>query len=495
MTLHLTEQQMAQIPPQMWLQADPALFGRRVLGKDIEPYHCEWIDAALESKQDGKPLILIAPRGHSKSTIMSLVMPLWLLINDRNIRILIVSNSGEQSATFLRDIKSHIETNPVFRGLWGDLVNRTGKWNEREIIVRGRTKIAKEPSIAVSSTGGSIISRHVDVLICDDIIDKDNSRTRYQRESVADWFWQTLLPTLEPGGLLIFVGTRWHHEDMAGELMAQPWNRVKTYKSIEQPQLETRVDDDGVERAHIVGGQPLWPSKWSLNRLDKQWMSMGPIFFNCQYQNDPSGMKGQYIEYEWIQYFLHEPEKVRYFMGVDVAISQKATAANSAVVVIGVEQGSGNIFVVHTSSGRWHVHETKQHVMTPFQTYRPISAGMQDVAIDQIFREALGDMFPVHKIVANREDKITRTLRHQLYFSQKRMFFKKEQETTLVRQLLDIPRTDKWDLVDALWNAMEAAVHGTVSLNGLAELNEGNDRETANLISDDERHVEPRPWL
>lgn len=59
----------------------------------------------------GSRLAVAAPRGHAKSTVLSLAYALWCLLYGHEKLVLIISNTAEQAGKLLRHIKQEVETN------------------------------------------------------------------------------------------------------------------------------------------------------------------------------------------------------------------------------------------------------------------------------------------------------------------------------------------------------------------------------------------------
>jgi len=70
------------------------------------------LDVAAEDRKER--IAIAAPRGHAKSTIVSLVYVLWCLLYNKEKLILLISNTEDQAVKFLRDIREQIESNPLF---------------------------------------------------------------------------------------------------------------------------------------------------------------------------------------------------------------------------------------------------------------------------------------------------------------------------------------------------------------------------------------------
>lgn len=151
--------------------------------------------------------------------------PLSEIVRNPNIRIIIVSHTAETAEAFLREIKSHIERQDNtkimdFVKVFGNLMpNQPEKWTDRSIIVERPSLRLKDPTVSAVGSGGSILSRRADIIICDDILNQENSRTHEQREKIKEWFFNVLMPVLTPTGRLIVVGTIWDENDLYSDLM------------------------------------------------------------------------------------------------------------------------------------------------------------------------------------------------------------------------------------------------------------------------------------
>jgi predicted phage terminase large subunit-like protein len=67
----------------------------------------------------------------------------------------------------------------------------------------------------------------------------------------------------------------------------------------------------------------LWPEYWTLERLEERRKQIGSIFFNCQYQNDPTGMQGDLLQSEWLHNWTEEPSSMLpKYAGVDPALGE-----------------------------------------------------------------------------------------------------------------------------------------------------------------------------
>lgn len=366
-------------------------FTSHILGYKNAPHHKEWFnilqdkmtcdpngdwDSPLIEKDHYNRLIaLLAPRSHSKSTTFTVNYPLWILGKNPNIRILLVSASASQSVSFLREIKGHIERNTDYQRLFGNLspenIKEAEKWTTTEIIVkRDNTKI-KDPTVAATSTGGTVLSKRADIIICDDILDERNTRTAEQRQKTKEWFDEVLLPVLEPDGRLIVVGTAWNLEDFYHQIMDQPiYDIRKRYKAI------TDIDNKKV----------LWEDRWSYESLMERKEQTGSVAFNKSYQNEAINAEDAIFQKSWLDIakskgkartFLHNLNYATFDLGyltisigVDLAISKKEGSDYTAMAVVGQTQ-NGDKLLLHAIREKLSPAETKSRIISLAERFNP----------------------------------------------------------------------------------------------------------------------------
>lgn len=183
--------------------------------KDVTPFTHRPLIKALESQITRK--LICVPRGSLKSSLGCVAFPIWLLLNNPNLRILIDSELFSNSATFLREIKGHLQSDELIT-LFGDFKTKT--WNEDEIVIKQRTKILKEPSITVGGVGTTRVGQHYDVIIGDDYNSPKNSNTPEKAQKVIDHYKYNL-SILEPEGTYVIIGTRYSENDLIGYILRE----------------------------------------------------------------------------------------------------------------------------------------------------------------------------------------------------------------------------------------------------------------------------------
>ena len=141
------EEKYAQLEALKKLRNNMALFGKHcfptALRKSTPPFHSE-VYANLADDEKRRVLIA-APRGTAKSTVTTLIYPLWRVAfkrSDEDLIIVIISESQAQSINFLSRIKYHLTHSDRFKEIFGDLGPNTAKrWTHTDIVLANGTRM------------------------------------------------------------------------------------------------------------------------------------------------------------------------------------------------------------------------------------------------------------------------------------------------------------------------------------------------------------------
>jgi len=436
------------------------LLASHVLGYEVRPFHLAmirfqsaWEDSCLQ----------LAPRGYGKTTILTITKAVHEIIKNPNVRILIASNTQLQSEVFLREIKFHLEHNPLLTYYFGRFFSPE-KWDVREIVVAPRTSSAKESTVTCVGVGGPVASRHYDIIIADDLVDEENSRTEVQREKTRVWFYKTLQPCLEPDGKLFIVGTRYHYLDLYGHLIKNEFR-----------------NNHQVIRAIEADGTTPWPEKFSLEWLEERRKQAGSVIFNAQYQNDTELMKGHIFKEEWFRFYEVEPDwsKMDFFIGCDPAATSREALVQGKkaetdwwTIVVGARMQSpyqepmGEIYLREL----WRDRCTKQEYLDALkgfnERYKPLRVVIETVAAQEYLAQDAERWMPVER-VKRTTDKVARAYWLQPFFENAQIVLPAKHvvgDYTLWQALMDelvlFPQGEHDDLFDGLQTMVEGATTG-----------------------------------
>lgn len=421
-----------------------------VLGYTVKPFHLammRWQFLHPENLQ-------LVFRGAGKSTICTVTKTIHLLLKNPNLRILLASKTSGHAESMLKEIKAHFESNDRLAEIFGEYYDprRVNKWDNCEIEVLPRTVIAKEASVTCIGVGGQVVGKHYDILIPDDLVDEDNSRTKYMREKAKSWYYQSLDPTLEPPdpsvphrGERHCSGTRYHFDDLYGHLLSN--------ELAEHVQIIKALDK--------FGRSP-WPDKFPPEWFAEKRKRSGIIIFNAQFQNDTEAMKGEIFQYDDCQQIsaFPDPSDLAIFMGVDLAIEQKETADKFAIVVIGMDVAK-NYYVLDYYENRIRFGTQTKKIIQYHKKWDPIRCGIEVNAYQKAQYQTLKDSKEGPNLrlkpITTDTDKIVRAWKLSALFEDKRMFFLRGKMDLLIEHLVLFPNYDYKDLFDALDIAVSAS--------------------------------------
>ena len=313
-------------------------------GKFVEKFLGKWLTAKVPSFHreiyglvpDNKRLVIAAPRGFAKSTIISRFYPLWLALFGKAKDITLISASETLAIGFLRDIKREIETNPLIKEIWGD--QRTDKWTENHIILKTGV------TIRARGAGGQIRGFRPDVIVCDDIETDESVESEEQRKKIKDWLFKACINTLLPEGQFIIIGTIIHPLSVLADLLAMDnkWEKRKyqAYRNaIEKP------------------GHELWVENWNHEQLQKRKAEIGSWAFSSEYLNNPISNETAPVQEKQIRYWTELPKQYSCVITVDPAYSDDETADFKVATLVAIDQAQNRYLVdyirTHEPIGRF----------------------------------------------------------------------------------------------------------------------------------------------
>lgn len=180
------------------------LLGYREMTKKTHGPICQALQFATPRK------LIVMPRGSFKSSIGSVSFPIWSILRNPDIRILLDSELYSNSKNFLREIKEHL-VKPELTELFGEFKSST--WNEGEIIVKQRTRVRKEATITCTGIGAEKTGQHYELIIMDDMNSPSNSNTAEGCQKVIQHY-RHMQAILEPDGMMVIIGTRYSAADL-----------------------------------------------------------------------------------------------------------------------------------------------------------------------------------------------------------------------------------------------------------------------------------------
>jgi phage terminase large subunit-like protein len=295
------------------------ILAKHVLGYDPQDFHLEMMQWQEETDEG----LMLGFRGAAKTTYCTITRAIGEILCDGNIRILFASDTQEQAKTFLRGVKNHFEYNDKLKAIFGDYYINAPRWAEHEITVNRRTDYSiREATITTCGTDTALPGRHFDLIIGDDIVSKDNSATPGQRKKVHDWFYETLMPCLDPRGRMWIIGTLWHEECL------YVWLQKEDYR---EAWIHIPVLDEN--------DQSIWEGQFPTERMHR--IRRGNLAaFEMQFMCRVGGALGGIFTPDHFTYVdgVYPLDSMFIWQGVDLAAGQKQQNDFFAHATVGIHK-------------------------------------------------------------------------------------------------------------------------------------------------------------
>lgn len=300
---------------------DPEYFMSEVLGLQVAGHHREWIQLIAQNRR----LCVMAPRDHSKTTVFSVVFPLWRIRFIPGDLGYIFSYSQDQASKILERIKDIVETNSFFQGL---KPKNPETWHKSEI------KCSNGAKIVAKGFGTSVRGPRPNWIICDDIL---ADRNIYPMSYIKKFFFEAVSNMIARDGRIIVVGTPQSRDDLLHELAKNPAYCFRKYAAVLSEEEKTT----------------LWPQRYSYQDLMLKKREVGSVAFAKEWLCEPVSEESSLFPYSLVSNCF-DPEfrmPLEYrgpwktYIGCDLALSAGAGADYTVFLTLGVDS-AGNRYIL-----------------------------------------------------------------------------------------------------------------------------------------------------
>ena len=275
-----------------------------------------------------KKLMITMPPQHGKSEGATRRLPAFVLGQDPDKRIAIVSYNAIKARKFNRELQRIMDDDRYYELFPQTLLAGQASYQEQGRRSRNYARNSDECEIVgcqgsfkTIGVGGSLTGEPVDMLIMDDLYkDASSAWSPVIRQNVADWYDTVASTRLHNDSQQLLVFTRWHMEDLAGRLLEQegvydPIENPQGWLLVSFPAIQNRPPSEQDPRAE---GEPLWPERHSLEKL-LEIKGRSPTVFESLYQQNPQPSQG--LMYEEFTCYTDLPSRSYSVAYIDAADS------------------------------------------------------------------------------------------------------------------------------------------------------------------------------
>jgi len=439
--------------------------------KPIAPFHRDWWDLCCS---DNRFIAIAAPRGHSKSTSVTIAYTLAEVLFRSSKFVVIVSDSEAQACMFLGQIKFYLTENEDIIRLFKIKKNEKGvvefvKETESDIIVETEDGhkfriIAKgsEQKLRGLLWNGS----RPDLMVLDDMESDEQVMNKDRREKFRKWFYGALMPALSEKGKIRYVGTVLHQDSMLENLMPKQNGPYTVFEELRTFASKYAGLWRSIKyKAHNEDfSQVLWPDRWSAKALQDMradYVQRGlPEQYSQEYLNIPVDESTAYYKRNDLVPETAEDRKLRvnYYIAGDFAISERDRADYTVFIVGGMDE-NGILHIRNIIRDRIDGAEIVETMMALQRTYNPVAFGIEETQITKALGPYLNRAMIERNTYINlvpmkphKTDKITRaqSIRARMRAGGVKVDKTGEWYQTFEDELLSFPRARHDDQVDAL---------------------------------------------
>lgn len=371
-------------------------------------------------QSDGR-IAIAAPRGSAKSSIVSLIYPLWRICYKRSSYILLFSDTSDQADTMLAHIKSELETNERLIAGFPDICEigqkpKPERWTKSEIVTRNGVKVTALGA-GQKPRGRRNKAMRPDTIIIDDIENDENTQSEDARQKLFDWFTKAACKAGATKSTIVVVGTIQHYDSLLAKLVdenAMPGWEKRKYRSViewaartdlwqqwkqifnNRAQYNGRMGKDAAlaffldnRDAMLEGTKVLWEDKEDYYTLMVMRETELEGSFDSEKQNEP-------VSSEWS---LYNPAEFRYYnemhlstegllqwlgdnadiMGAcDPATGEFTNKGDySAIILVARDRRDGIIYVIESDIKRRTPNDTVSDIIGYCKKYKVKKFGVE----------------------------------------------------------------------------------------------------------------------
>src|SRR5260370_5738802 len=338
-----------------------------------------------------REFLIMYPRGHLKTTLISQAYLIQCIINWPDIRVMLSCGTGDQVERVIRATKGIFQYNEDFRILFPEFCpqNADDFGSSQQFIVPARKLQRGEPTVFSVTVNKTISGYHPDMIFHSDLVDKENVKTPGGIKDVIGHF-DFMGPLLErysekdgypaTRGFVFVEGTPYDFGDLHNKLMKNDQCIVcnmprsdhfgENYKckntsdsSLYAPMWQKIIKP---AQENYPYGKILWPDRFQQKELDRicrdnEWLFSAQYLMKCIPQGDglcdpkdvaflPPHIIGSLMP------------TLRLHATVDLAGMEENRSGDYTVLTVGGFDRDGRLYIIDIRRGHFPPEEVIRHI-------------------------------------------------------------------------------------------------------------------------------------
>ena len=348
--------------------------------------------------------LFICYRTFFKTTVVTKVHSLQLLLNFPNIHLVLCHNKQENASDNLVSVKNLFLNTEIGR-LFKNYVPGGKEWgNQSGFSVETRTdKGARtEENIEAVGVDTEVTGRHWMLAKKNDLVTEKSVTTEEQIKKTAKWDETFNLGLFDDPQcpLQDYEGTKYHYSDLYTDLVKDP--SVKVVKIPVLKDLKKFLEGDDSQITH--------PQRFTREGI--MLLRKDPWVFSCQMMLEPEAPENKRFVKEMIQCYNDLPETIKYVILVDPANEKKKRSDYTAMIIVGI--GLANYYIVDMLRDKLGPNERINKALDFVERYRIKDVAWEKIGLnnDTFYLEEQRRKrklkFTIHEIEAQNVSKVDR---------------------------------------------------------------------------------------
>jgi hypothetical protein len=344
-------------------------------------------------------------RGAAKTTLVDIYMFIYIIfigykpglgvtkkLSEVDFILLLRDQASACAATFeqiISIIKENEKLNKVLSVTKSKLGNDPtvyiyNKTLNKTIYLRGR-------GIGQKMRGIQILGKRPNLVVFDDIEDDESVESKDVREKLKRWFYQTVLPAINPNRYqFIFIGTPLHQDSLLLNI-----ERNSEWHVIKLPVAEK------LDRDMILNGDDIissWPDRFTKEYIKEIYMEyvnnddLSETMFFQEHMLIVTPEEDLLFNQDKVKEFSYKELKAndkldefRFYLVGDLATGEKDKGDFTSLAVIGVNN-NGDWFLVDGAYGKFKILETIERIFKFVVEYRPEEVILEKVGFQTVMK-------------------------------------------------------------------------------------------------------------
>lgn len=449
-----------------------------------EAINREWIPARhhvlmlnkLEDLLYGRTqrLIISLPVGHAKTVYASKVFPTYTLGKDPHERVIWAGHTQRFVET---QIAAHVRTiinSDAYSRIFPKVEIMTDTAAE---MTFAPVREATNGSYVVKGAQSAISGYRASLIGADDLYPTlAEAQSSTYRKAVYGWFFGDLMTRSLPYTRIVLVCTRWHRQDIIGELLdAAEKGTGQKWETVIMSALCDEKESDPLEREV---GDALWPEFFDKAFLEAKKSETPPKIWRCLYQGKPIDDEGAVVKANWFQYWDSLPdEKIvkKRFVAVDTAGSAEKKSDYTAGTAW-IQTHDNRYFLTDIIRGKWDYYEIIRQINEFARKNKASAILIEDTAMGRSIltsqkHQMACPMVPIKPENKNKEYHFQEIspmfMTGQVYLPRAHALL-----PDLEQEMLEFPESKHDDLVDSMtvglrWGKGKSVARGIFKLIGV----------------------------